>query len=242
MSKLIFNSHLTPFHHSVHVARYDQIFPFYLTAKRNCKTHQILNFCCGNPVILRPSLAWRITRFISSFTQRASQNKRLLLSVSVVISFRWLNLQYFTVLYRGEVTSVTKSFVRKHIEKICVSQYNIKIILNVASRMGRILLAVGGVQCCVIGNEPMTCTKCRNSVNYSSNSQLHAINCDILFRFRTNSPAKNTDNCSYQEREGKIILTNTTNEHVIGAELPGNFRRIFLAVALKHVTSQWKDA
>jgi len=46
---------------------------------------------------------------------------------------------------------------------------------------------------------------------------------------------KNTGNSNYQEMAGKIILRNTTNEHVIGAELHGNFRRIFLAVASK----QW---
>ena len=108
--------------------------------------------------------------------------------------------------------------------------------------MCRSLLAAGGVQCCVIGNDPMTCTKCRNSVNYSSNSQLHAINCVALFCYRSNSLMKNTGNCNYQERAGKIILRNTTNEHVIGTEQPGNFRRIFLAVAVKQVTSQWKDA
>lgn len=47
---------------------------------------------------------------------------------------------------------------------------------------------------------------------------------------------KNTGYCKFQETAGKIILRNTTNKHLIGAELPGNFRRIFLSVALK----QWK--
>jgi CHASE2 domain-containing sensor protein len=44
---------------------------------------------------------------------------------------------------------------------------------------------------------------------------------------------KNTGNCDYQDRAGKIILINTTKEHVIGAELHGNFRRNLLAAALK---------
>ena len=79
------------------------------------------------------------------------------------------------------------------------------------------------------GNEPMTFTKCRNSISYSSSSQLHAINCDALLCFRSNSMTKNTGNCNYQERAGNIILRNTTNEHLTGAELLGNFSSNFLS-------------
>jgi hypothetical protein len=65
---------------------------------------------------------------------------------------------------------------------------------------------------------------------------LSSMQLSALFCFRSNSMKKNTGNCNYQERAGKIILRNITNEHVTGAEIPGNFRRVFLAVTLK----QWK--
>jgi hypothetical protein len=44
---------------------------------------------------------------------------------------------------------------------------------------------------------------------------------------------ENTGNCDYQDRAGKIILSNTAKGNVIGAELHGNFRRNLLAAALK---------
>jgi hypothetical protein len=83
----------------------------------------------------------------------------------------------------------------------------------------------------VIGDEPMNATKCSNAVSYSSSYQLHANNCDAVC-FRSNYMKKNTGNCNYQKRTGKIILSNTIKERVVG-ELPGNVRPNFLSVALK---------